>query len=61
DFDQAHEDFKELQRRDPLRIEGLDAYSNILYVKECNAELSNLAHNAIKNHPYRPESNCVIG
>lgn len=30
DFDQGHDDFKELRRRDPLRMEGLDVFSNIL-------------------------------
>ncbi|CAM9509361.1 unnamed protein product, partial [Laminaria digitata] len=60
-FDQGHADFKELRRRDPLRMEGLDVFSNILYVKECKAELSFLAHTTAKNAPLRPETNCIIG
>ncbi|CBJ34191.1 conserved unknown protein [Ectocarpus siliculosus] len=61
DFDQGHDDFKELRRRDPLRMEGLDVFSNILYVKECKAELSFLAHTTNKSAPLRPETNCIIG
>ncbi|CAM9358434.1 unnamed protein product [Ascophyllum nodosum] len=60
-FDQGHEDFKELRRRDPLRMEGLEIFSNILYVKECKAELSFLAHTTVKSAPLRPETNCIIG
>lgn len=30
DFDQGHADFNELRRRDPVRMEGLDVFSNIL-------------------------------
>ncbi|CAM9933894.1 unnamed protein product [Ectocarpus sp. 12 AP-2014] len=60
-FDQGHDDFKELRRRDPLRMEGLDVFSNILYVKECKAELSFLAHTTNKSAPLRPETNCIIG
>ena len=36
-------------------------YSDILYVKESKAELSNLAHLAAKNDKYRPETCCIIG
>ncbi|CAM9950456.1 unnamed protein product [Pylaiella littoralis] len=59
-FDQGHADFKELRRRDPVRMESLDVFSNILYVKECKAELSFLAHSANKSAPLRPETNCII-
>ena len=38
----------EVLKCDPFRLEQMDAYSNILYVKEKDAELSFLAHNAIK-------------
>eukprot|EP00904_Undaria_pinnatifida_P003166 jgi/Undpi1/12850/HiC_scaffold_7.g02517.m1 len=60
-FDEGHKDFKELRARDPLRMEGLDVFSNILYVKECKAELSFLAHTTAKSAPLRPETNCIIG
>ena len=36
--------FERAREKDPHRIEHLDAYSNILYVREKRAELSYLAH-----------------
>ena len=36
-------------------------YSNILYVKECRAELSTLARTAVRHAKYRPETCCIIG
>ena len=35
--------FEALSERDPHRLQNMDTYSNILYVKECKAELSYLA------------------
>ncbi|CAM9937352.1 unnamed protein product, partial [Phaeothamnion confervicola] len=61
DFERGHELFVEVMARDPLRLELLDTFSNILYVKECRAELSHLAHNAMKNDKYRPETCCIVG
>lgn len=60
-YDDAERLFEEVLRRDPYRLEHMDAYSNILYVKEKDAELSFLAHNAIKWDRYRPETCCIIG
>ena len=31
------------------------------YVKECRAELSHLAHDAVQNDKYRPETCCIVG
>lgn len=42
-------------------IQGMDIYSNILYVKEDFAGLSNMAHRAIDTDKYRPESACIVG
>jgi anaphase-promoting complex subunit 8 len=61
EFDEAESLFEELLRTDPYRIEGMDTYSNILYVKECFAALSHLAHKAILTDKYRPEACCIIG
>lgn len=44
DFESAEHMFQELLGADPYRIEGLDTYSNILYVKEKFGTLSHLAH-----------------
>ena len=61
DFDKSQEQFLELCESDPFRLEQMDIFSNILYVKECKAELSHLAHTAVKNDKYRPETCCIIG
>jgi anaphase-promoting complex subunit 8 len=39
----------------------MDTYSNILYVKELRTQLSYIAHNALTNEKYRPETCCIIG
>lgn len=40
---------------------GMDTYSNILYVKECFAALSHLAHKSVLTEKYRSETCCIIG
>ena len=50
-----------LRDRDPYRLIHIDTYSNILYVKERQAELSHLAHVVVKVDKYSPESCCVVG
>jgi anaphase-promoting complex subunit 8 len=42
DFDRAQALFEELRRADPLRLETLELYSNLLFVKEDVARLSEL-------------------
>ena len=53
--------FETLHRKSPHRIESMDTYSNILYVKEAYAGLSHLAHSAILTDKYKPETCCIIG
>ena len=36
--------FKQLSEIDPYRLDNLDTYSNLLYVKEQRVELAYLAH-----------------
>ncbi|GBF90303.1 anaphase-promoting complex subunit 8 [Raphidocelis subcapitata] len=60
-FEEAQRLYEDLLARDPHRIEGMDAYSNILYVKEAFAALSHLAHRVAASDRYRPESCCIIG
>jgi tetratricopeptide (TPR) repeat protein len=61
-FDAAQEKFEELfESLDPYRFEGLETYSNVLYVKEERAKLSHLAHRSLRNSKYRPETCCIIG
>jgi hypothetical protein len=42
-------------------VQGMDEYSNILYVKESPAAMSHLAHRVALDDKYRPESCCIIG
>ena len=61
DFDESQELFEQLRELDPHRLTTMDTYSNILYVKEERSALSFLAHNAIENNKYCPETCCIIG
>lgn len=47
-YDRAQECFDYVRSHDPCRLEHIDTYSNILYVKERTAELSLLAHEVVK-------------
>jgi|AntAceMinimDraft_1070359.scaffolds.fasta_scaffold21774_1 anaphase-promoting complex subunit 8 len=47
EFDRAQSIFEDVYRADPFRLEEMDTYSNILYVKEASAKLSFLAHSAV--------------
>jgi anaphase-promoting complex subunit 8 len=53
--------FDQLAEEDPYSLEGMDFYSNVLYVMERRAKLSFLAHNAVLVDKYRPETCCIIG
>ena len=61
DFTQAQEAFERILEEDPYRLDNMDTYSNILYVREKKTQLSFVAHNALKNEKYRPETCCIIG
>ncbi|XP_067118265.1 cell division cycle protein 23 homolog [Centruroides vittatus] len=61
DVDQAIECFQSLQKIDPFRLDNMDIYSNLLYVKEMRMELSYLAHHTSEIEKYRVETCCVIG
>ena len=39
---------KDMRNVDPYRLEGMDVYSNILYVKDEKGPLSFLAHQAVR-------------
>lgn len=53
--------FEDLLQQDEFALEGMDTYSNILYMKEDFANLSGLAHKAVLTDKYRPETCCIIG
>ncbi|KAF8061421.1 APC8 [Scenedesmus sp. PABB004] len=60
-FDEAQALFEDLLQRDPHRLQGMDTYSNILFVKEAFAPLSHLAHRLAAGAKYSPEACCVAG
>jgi anaphase-promoting complex subunit 8 len=61
EVDQAVQYFKQLSEHDPFRLDNLDTYSNLLYVKEQRVELAYLAHRTAQIDKYRTETCCVIG
>ena len=61
EFDQARALYESLRSDDPYRLDGMDLYSNILFVKGERAQLSHLAHNAMKIDKYRPQTCCIVG
>ncbi len=61
EWDVSEEIFEELERRDEHRLENMEYYSNILYVKENTSKLSLLAHKAHTTDKYREETCCIIG
>ena len=60
-FDDAQVLLEQLRKDDPFRLENMDTYSNILYVKELKPQLSYLAHESTKIDQYRVETCCVVG
>ncbi|XP_030384178.1 cell division cycle protein 23 homolog [Scaptodrosophila lebanonensis] len=61
EVDKAIELFQALLERDPYRLDNVDTYSNLLFVKEMKTEMAQLAHKAVSINKYRPETCCVIG
>ena len=61
EFGPAEETLEAILQNDPFRLDNMDAYSNILYVKEDKARLSYLANLAHNTDKYRPETCCIIG
>lgn len=60
-MDRAIEIFQTLQEVDPYRLENMDTYSNLLFVKELKTEMAQLAHKAVSINKYCPETCCVVG
>lgn len=61
DYDVAHQCFAIVREKDPSRMEEIDTYSNILYVKECRSALSHLAHSVMKINKYNTQTCCIVG
>lgn len=60
-FDEAQHLFTEIYSKEEYCLDGVDIFSNILYVKEDRVQLSLLANKCIKVDKYRLETCCVIG
>jgi anaphase-promoting complex subunit 8 len=60
-FVAAESIFEELREVDPYRVENMDTYSNLLYVRESHSSLSHLAHVCSKIDKYSPETCCITG
>lgn len=60
DVDGAIALFNEIRETDPCRLDSMDIFSNLLYVKDKRAELSSLAHAANNIEPFRVETCCCI-
>ena len=61
DYDSAHEHFLALSEREPYRLDHMDAFSNVLYVKDQKVALSHLAHRSVTVDKYRPETCIIVG
>ncbi|KAL3795060.1 hypothetical protein HJC23_006381 [Cyclotella cryptica] len=61
DYDSAHEHFLSLSEREPYRLDHMDAFSNVLYVKDQKVALSHLAHRSVTVDKFRPETCIIVG
>lgn len=60
-FDEAQELFEEVFEQDQYNLDGVDTYSNILYVKEDKVGLSILAQRCVRVDKFCVETCCVVG
>ncbi|EGP85289.1 uncharacterized protein MYCGRDRAFT_110529 [Zymoseptoria tritici IPO323] len=61
DQDAAMELFDGLLRDHPHRLDGMEIYSNLLYVMPNRPKLATLAALASETDKFRPETNCILG
>ncbi|ANB15875.1 anaphase promoting complex subunit CDC23 [Sugiyamaella lignohabitans] len=60
-YNESEEQFQEILTKDPYRLDGMDIYSNILYVMERGPKLAFLAQLANNTDKFRPETCCIMG
>lgn len=60
DYYQAEKIFDQILIDDPLRLDDLDTYSNMLYVMEKKSKLSYLAQYSSNIDKFKPETCCII-
>lgn len=53
--------FESLLRSYPYRLDGMEMYSNLLYILPNRPKLATLAANASDTDKFRPETNCILG
>lgn len=61
DHEQAMQIFDGLIKDHPHRLDGLEIYSNLLYVLPNRPKLATLAATASDTDKFRPETNCILG
>ena len=61
DFEEASHIFTDILVSSPHRLDGLDHYSNILYVMGARPQLAFIAQVATATDKFRPETCCVVG
>ncbi|KAK5694637.1 Anaphase-promoting complex subunit 8 [Elasticomyces elasticus] len=61
DHETAQQCFETLSRDHPGRLEGLEVYSNLLYILPDRPGLAALASLASDTDKFRPETNCILG
>ena len=60
-IDPAMELFEYVRKADPFRLETMDIFSNILYIKDDRPALRYLAHHTFAIDKFNPIACCVIG
>lgn len=61
DHDTAMQIFDDLLSKHPHRLDGMEIYSNLLYVLNNRPKLATLAATASDTDKFRPETNCILG
>lgn len=61
DHDTAMQIFDSLLKDHPHRLDGMEVYSNLLYVLPHRPKLATLASLASTTDKFRPETNCILG
>jgi len=56
----AIDSFESIRIKDPYRVEAMDVYSNLLFVRKSSKELSKLAYDMEKVAPFTAEANACI-
>ena len=61
DHDTALQTFDSILNTHPHRLDGMEVYSNLLYVLPNRPKLATLATTASDTDKFRPETNCILG